>query len=164
MITIRDAKVEDAEKIAELNINARIKAYKDLMPPEITAQEIVTIERIEKWKKRADDENQIFFLVEENNKILGILWGEKNSDNKIPYPYEVHALYVDINEQQKGIGSILINEFRKRINNSAFFLYMLKGNSSSAFYKKLGGIELPDFAKTDDVRGWNAPLVMFMFK
>ena len=163
MIIIRDANIDDAVTIAALSTKARQKAHLGIVPVEVLAEELVTEKRIENFKKRATDNNEIFFVAEENNKILGFLWGGINNNKNIPYPYEIHALYVDIEYQQQGIGRLLIEEFKNRINHQVFSLYMLKGNESRKFYNKLGGEELPEYAISKEMHGWQAPLVMFRF-
>ena len=85
------------------------------------------------------NENQVFLLIEENNKYLGFCAYELNceSSNKT----KLHKIYVLPETQGKGIGKILLNEVEKIAsvnNNSALFLNVNRYNNAQEFYKKQG--------------------------
>ena len=85
------------------------------------------------------NENQVFLLIEENNKYLGFCAYELNceSSNKT----KLHKIYVLPETQGKGIGKILLNEVEKRAsenNNSSLFLNVNRYNNAQEFYKKQG--------------------------
>lgn len=84
-------------------------------------------------------ENQVFLLIEENNKFLGFCSYELNcnSSNKT----KLHKIYVLPETQGKGIGKVLLNEVEKiasENNNSALFLNVNRYNNAQEFYKKQG--------------------------
>lgn len=140
MSNIRKAKADDALIISEISVNIWKKAYDGLLPQELLAGRKVDEKRINSWKENILNSDYIV-LVYENEKICGYLWGGKKRDD-INVPYEIYAIYVDLEYQRTGIGRALMNEYKKHINNQPFYLYMLKGNvSASAFYKKMGGKE-----------------------
>ncbi|SFA73879.1 Ribosomal protein S18 acetylase RimI [Flavobacterium swingsii] len=83
--------------------------------------------------------NQVFLLIEENNKYLGFCAYELNCEslNKT----KLHKIYVLPETQGKGIGKILLNEVEKiasENNNSALFLNVNRYNNAQEFYKKQG--------------------------
>ncbi|MFM9988678.1 GNAT family N-acetyltransferase [Flavobacterium sp.] len=85
------------------------------------------------------NENQVFLLIEENNKYFGFCSYELNceSSNKT----KLHKIYVLPETQGKGIGKILLNEVEKiasENNNSALFLNVNRYNNAQEFYKKQG--------------------------
>ena len=85
------------------------------------------------------NENQVFLLIEENNKYLGFCAYELNceSSNKT----KLHKIYVLPETQGKGIGKVLLNEVEKiasENNNSALFLNVNRYNNAQEFYKKQG--------------------------
>ncbi len=161
---IRKARIDDAESIAKLTIASRRKAYLDIFPTHVMDQEIVTEKRISAWKERISDDNDHLLVAEDDNKgLLGVLWGGEYNEHEIPYKFEIHALYADTEHQRQGIGHLLMNEFKRLINNQPFFLYMLKGNASYGFYSRMGGIERPEFEITKPIREWNSRQIMFSF-
>jgi ribosomal protein S18 acetylase RimI-like enzyme len=85
------------------------------------------------------NENQVFLLIEENDKYLGFCAYELNceSSNKT----KLHKIYVLPETQGKGIGKILLNEVEKialENNNLSLFLNVNRYNNAQEFYKKQG--------------------------
>ena len=85
------------------------------------------------------NENQVFLLIEENNKYLGFCAYELNCEysNKT----KLHKIYVLPETQGKGIGKVLLNVVEKiasENNNSALFLNVNRYNNAQEFYKKQG--------------------------
>tara|TARA_Y100000310_G_C20464024_1_gene706721 strand:+ start:388 stop:801 length:414 start_codon:yes stop_codon:yes gene_type:complete len=85
--------------------------------------------------------NQIFLVAEEENKILGLILG-----NKLP----PDCVYLDLiviheNFRGKGIGKKLLDAFRKELKEKGFDHYFLVSPSFNKdtlnFYKKNGLIE-----------------------
>ncbi|WP_395045914.1 GNAT family N-acetyltransferase [Flavobacterium sp.] len=85
------------------------------------------------------NENQVFLLIEENNKYLGFCAYELNCESSSKT--KLHKIYVLPETQGKGIGKILLNEVEKitlENNNSALFLNVNRYNNAQEFYKKQG--------------------------
>ena len=94
---------------------------------------------LEYLENQLKNENQVFLLIEENNKYLGFCAYELNceSSNKT----KLHKIYVLPETQGKGIGKTLLNEVEKitlENNNSALFLNVNRYNNAQGFYKKQG--------------------------
>ena len=62
-----------------------------------------------------DKENNYLLVAESSNKIIGYLYGKIMDDGNtvIDKVAKIDALYIDENYRHQGIGSSLINEFKK---------------------------------------------------
>lgn len=145
---IRTAKPEDAKRVAEINVVGWHTAYKDLVPADFLDKWQVTEKRIENFQKAIENTTHIFLVAEEKGQVIGYLHGGKNKKGEgiVPIDHEVYGLYVDPAFQRKGIGRSLLREFKKQIQNQAFFLHAMKGNEKAmAFYTKIGGTRSPEY-------------------
>lgn len=147
MLTVRQAVAEDALKIIEINVQTWKVAYKGLIPDEFLANRNVTKEKIERMQTEIQAEQSIHLVAVDNNEIIGFCIGGKARDKDLPYDYELRAIYVLPTAQCRGAGTALINAFRSIIN-AEFYCYALAGNANaSAFYRKSGGVEHPEYAR-----------------
>jgi len=74
--------------------------------------------------------------------VVGYLNAYKNTNKKIPIPYEILYFYIHPDFQHQGIGQKLFQHFKQTIKNKPFYLYMLKGNiQAQKFYEKMGGVQ-----------------------
>ena len=145
---IRKAKTEDAKHVAEINVIGWQTAYKDLVPADFLAKWQVTEKRVENFKKAIENVANVFLIAEEEGQVIGYLHGGKNKKGEglVPIDYEVYGLYVDPAFQRKGVGRMLLAEFKKQIQNQEFFLYAMKGNEKAmTFYTKVGGKRAPEY-------------------
>lgn len=146
---IRYAEVFDAFIITKIHCDTWQKCYANLIPQEILQKRVFSQERVLRWENRIKEQKQ-FVLVAENDEgiVTGFVWGGIGREEKLPYQYELYALYVDDKAQGEGYGSALINAFAKEIK-SDFYLFALKGNEKAKrFYLKNGGLLKPEFSKT----------------
>ena len=87
-----------------------------------------------------------FFLVaEENNKIVGLLVGEKSKGKWVA----LNILGISKRHRGKGVGKLLINEFKKISKRLGFkYIYLIapKWNKNTIkFYEKDGFIRRDDY-------------------
>ncbi len=135
-IIIRPITVEDAESYVKLvNYVWRI-TYKHIFPEEVFLDRESNLdEKIEKFKKKAyNDNSQIMYVAEDNGKIVGVIWGKTISD----YTYfaergyaELLAIYILPEYQGYGIGSKFKNlylDFARKNSADKFVIGVLKEN------------------------------------
>ena len=136
---IRKARKEDAVSIAKISVITWKKIYADLIDKVILETRTVTPKRISQWENRiSQPENTVIYVAEENNKILGYLWGGDGRDNRFFEKKEIYALYVLPDFQKKGIGSLLVQSFKEYVCQEDFYAFVLSGNPSEIFYQKIG--------------------------
>ena len=165
MIKIRKATCEDADKIAYINVTTWKDCYKGLISDALLSKRIVSNERVLGIQNSINAKDTIYWVAELNKEIVGFCCAGQARDENYPFKYEVHSIYVLPSAQNKGIGTALLNEFRKEINNEPFYLYALKQNvKAHVFYEKNGGKMLPEYEKkvvTKD--GFELEEVLFAF-
>ena len=164
MIKVRRANIDDAYKIAQINVNTWNEAYKGLLPDSLLKKRTVSEERVLGIVNKITEPDFIFLVSEYNNEVVGFCCGGLARDENYPFKYELRALYVLPQFQTKGIGKALINEFKKKINNNPFYLYALKSNiNAHNFYKKMGGTELAQYEKLISKDDLKIEEVLFAF-
>ncbi len=141
---IRTATIEDARGIAEVHIATWLTAYRGLIEDEYLEQ--LSVQRSEKmWQKNINQNNSTILVVEcEEAGIIGFAsFGENRELSDYPeYPVEVYAIYILKQFSRQGIGTRLFTDINKRLAHlgiASYLLWMLEGNSTEAFYRKLGG-------------------------
>ena len=85
----------------------------------------------------------IGFVFEEDNEILGVMVGRRNTYLNGP-EYFVDEFFVVPSSQKKGIGSKLISHAREELSKEGFVDIVLnteKGYPSERFYKKNGFVQ-----------------------
>jgi len=136
---IRKAIKEDANKLDYLFskfLEHERKYYDENIKEELIIHDF--------FEKRIDKENEIVFVAEESNKIIGYIYGCINIDNKIKKELEanIDSLFVIEEYRNNKIGTKLIDNFIEEVNNNncKYILidnkYLNKGAAN--LYNKLG--------------------------
>ncbi len=145
MLNIRSATENDAHSIANINVLGWKTAYRGLVPDDLLDNLSVTEKRIQKV---ADHilETKIFLIAENETGVVGYLSGGKPRNSRLPFPYEIYTFYVHPDFQRQGVGTALMNAFKKKINGQSFCVYVLDGNLKGMnFYQKMLGVRYPEF-------------------
>ena len=134
---IRNGKIEDAEKIAKIKIDNWRKTYEKIFPDEYLLNLNLKNE-IEKYKNGFKNRKVVVF--EKNNEIIAYCYyGDKKDNNICEYSGEIFAIYVKNDCQEKGVGTILLNEALKDLSkiHKKIMLWCAKENYRAiSFYKK----------------------------
>ena len=152
---IRYAEVFDAYSLAKIQSEAWQNTYANLIPQKILEKRAFSQERVLRWENRLKEKKHIV-LVAENEKgiVTGFVWGGIGTDGRILLKFEIYALYVDVEEQNRGYGSALLSAFANEVNVD-FYLFALHGNEKAKnFYLKKGGILKPEFSKQQEDDGF----------
>lgn len=146
-ITFRAAESKDINTWFEIKNKVWRVAYKDIFPEKVFENKEKNIDKkIENFKKEAlNDNTKIAYVAENNNTIIGIMYGTLNSGYdffKKDYA-DLVALYIYPEFQRYGIGSkfkeIFIN-WAKENNANKFVIGVLKDNiEARKVYEKWGG-------------------------
>ncbi len=141
---IRKAKTNDSEKITRIHINSWKTTYNEFFPEEIFINQEKNFEqRNNNIKEAIEKDNEYHYIVyEENNAILGFACYGKGRGNNYEDKGEIYSIYIEKENQRKGIGSKLIVKCFDLLKNMGYkniIVRCLKGNPSENFYKALGG-------------------------
>jgi len=131
MVKIRLAKIEDCTACCNLS------KIKELATPE--GGHIS-----ENYFKKNVDDDEMFFVAEEDGKIVGYILGEPLKDNLT----FLSLLTVDESQRGKGLGKKLISRFEEQCRNkklNPIIFYAPKFNEDTiAFYNKQGYMQGKD--------------------
>lgn len=146
---IRKAKPNDSEEITRIHINTWKTTYNEFFPEEIFINQEKNFEqRNNNIKKAIEQDDEYHYLVyEEDNTILGFACYGKGRGDDYTDMGEVYSIYIEKENQRKGIGRKLITECFDLLKNNGYkeiIIRCLQGNSSGNFYKLLGGNIIAD--------------------
>jgi ribosomal protein S18 acetylase RimI-like enzyme len=144
-LTIRPARVEEADALAELHYAAWKVGYQDSMP-EAVMQALDLEEFYPRWRYRLSPEGagHRILVAEEGGKLVGFTtYGASREAMQIPSAYaEIYTLYVHPNVWGQGVGGRLMKSvFQQLIQEEikGCFLWVLKSNTRARlFYEHLG--------------------------
>lgn len=131
MTTIRLARIEDCKACC------RLSEIEELQTPDGGSIS-------ENYFKKNIDDDEMFFVAEENDEIVGYILGEPMKDNLA----FLSLLTVDESHRGKGLGKQLLAKFeeqckKKRLNPIIFYAPKFNENTT-AFYNKQGYMQGKD--------------------
>lgn len=141
-ITIREARLEDAEDIAQVYIEGWRTTY-----PGIVSDDYLAHMSLEAHTKRwqdilGSDDGFVYVAADETGKIAGFIWGGDVRDKSDPaFTGELHAIYVLKSYQGQDIGRRLVRTMAKQlleVGIQSMIVWVLADNPSRRFYEKLG--------------------------
>lgn len=155
-IEIRKAKVEEAKDIIMINNIEWRSTYKGLLPDYIfDKREENSEERIEKFKKSIQENNNIYVALVDN-KVVGFASYGKAKDDEYSNAGQIYACYILDEYHKYGIGTKLITHGMEALVNDGYTTMIsgcLEGNPANEFHKFVGGkyIKTIDFPIFDYV-------------
>lgn len=133
MVKIRLAKIKDCKACSKLSEIEELKTANG---------EFIS----EDYFRKNVDEDEMFFVAEENNQIIGYILGEPLKGN-VAF---LGLLTVDKSQRGKGIGKKLLAKFEEQCHNkklNPIFFYAPKFNENTIeFYNKQGYIQGKNYA------------------
>jgi len=144
-LNIKPPKLEDSKDIARIITDCWKNNYRNILPEEFL-NNLSYEDRKNRIRSSILGTNEKFtsdIIVYKDDTVKGAAFYGKNICNLPENFGEIIVLYVDINEQRKGIGAKLINWVKNELKNKGFtdmILWCLKDNLPSIeFYKAMGG-------------------------
>ena len=142
-VIIRQANVNDAKDILDINISSWKDTYKNIFPDDFLDNLCNTEEEYNKSlnniiEKITDNNNYLVSLYKD--RIVGFVnYGPSKKNKYIKYG-EIYALYVDNNYIKKGIGGMLLKKATSLLknNHNNIIVSCLKKNPANTFYEKMG--------------------------
>ncbi len=148
-IIIRLACPADALSMAEVHARSWEVAYKDIIPMEYILKQ--SEKRPALWQRIITVDNKNQYVIELNNKIVGIMCVDVPQVEDVPISndigynesfWELHGIYLHPDYYRLGIGSEAMKfAYKKAMENGAknMLLWVFRDNVSSIeFYKKCG--------------------------
>ena len=144
-IVIRNATINDAEKVAKIKIEGWQTSYRGIIDDKFLDDMDINIE-VEKRKRNIKDE-ALIVVAELNNEVVGFCLYRSFNSTPETHPKnadcELTALYVKSSLKGNGIGKKLMQYVMDNLNKQGkkqMILGCFKENyPSRAFYEKMGG-------------------------
>ncbi len=141
-VTIRAARLEDANAIAELHVAVWREAYRDLAPPEVmNALDVST--RLPRWVELLAKAERSVLVAERDGRMVGIGTAGAATAPELGAQGEILYLYVDPAHARAGIGRALMHGLTRALRAQGLrsvALGVVEGNQPAIdFYLKLGG-------------------------
>ena len=138
-MNIRKAKLGDEKEIAEVIIDTWKCAYRNIIPDNFL-DSLTPDKHIELFREQLSENKEAIFVLEDENKIVGMISGGKDRSNK--KDCEIVAIYIKKNYQKRGFGKKLFDTIIKdhlKNNYKSMIIWTFEENKDRNFYEKLGG-------------------------
>ena len=124
---IRKATLEDAARIAEIEVTSSRFAYKDLVAEEILFHDTLVENRIPRYKEWISNNVFDLYVYEDpSTKVIkGMMGFGKCGDEDKPNAFELHFIYNDPNFLRTGIGTEMIKFFEKTGKENGFSEFVI---------------------------------------
>jgi len=150
---MRDARIQDAEEIARVQVDTWRSTYTGLVPAEHLA-ELSYEKRAARWREIIQGAlPQQHLLVAEDG--LGHLIGFSSAgpirEERAPFDAEVYALYLRESFHRRGIGRALFRGSIDRLRADGLhapMLWVLEDNPAHRFYERMGGVVVGEKVET----------------
>src|ERR1700719_3959611 len=166
MVTIREARVEDAAGMAKVHVDSWRTTYAGIVPDTYLAN-LSYAERENLWRDilgHASDNRYRFVAVNDEGQVVGFVSGGPKRNGDPIYEAELYSIYLLQEYQGQGIGRQLTRRLVERFLQSgiqSMLLWVFADNPACRFYEALGGqhlrVEQADFdgMMVDEVAyGW----------
>ena len=166
MVTIREARVEDAAGMAKVHVDSWRTTYAGIVPDAYLAN-LTYARREQFWREvLADNSDAKYPFVAENDEgtVVGFVFGGPKRNGDPMYRAELYSIYLLQEYQGQGIGRQLTRRLVERFLQAgitSMLLWVFVDNPSCRFYEALGGqrlrVEQADFdgVLVDEVAyGW----------
>lgn len=145
-LNIKTPKLDDAKDMARIITDCWKNSYKNILPKEFL-DNLSYEDRENKIKSSILGAYEKFtsnMLIYSDELVKGVAFYGKNICDLPKNFGEIIVLYVDINEQRRGIGRKLVSYIKNELKQNGFtdmIIWCLKDNFPSIeFYKSMGGI------------------------
>ncbi|MDQ0914550.1 GNAT family N-acetyltransferase [Paenibacillus sp. V4I5] len=141
---IREARIEDAEKIAIVHVDSWQSTYKGFIS-ESYLSNLSVEKRTKSWLWTFENLNvheKIFVAEDMPGNIVGFSCGGRSRNDEFDHDGELYAIYLLKDYQRLGLGKKLLNSVTESLKDngySSMMLWVLKDNPSVEFYKLQGG-------------------------
>lgn len=139
---IRKATIEDAARIAEIEIVSSRFAYNDIVLEKILYKDYLIEDRIQRFKDWISKEIFSIYVYEDdiNGVIKGMMGFGKCGDEDKTEAFELHFIYIEPAFSRKGIGRKMLDFFEKEGSKGdykEFVIWVLQENEiGKSFYQK----------------------------
>ncbi|SOC44677.1 GNAT family N-acetyltransferase [Ureibacillus acetophenoni] len=140
-MTIRLAKLEDAEGIAKVHVDSWRTTYEGIIPQEFL-NNLSYDKRAELWIRNiTKPETHIYVAENAEGKIVGFADFWKRETNTVPNSTDLTSIYLLKEYQGQGLGKKLLEQLFLQIKQLGYekvFVEVLEENKTCSFYERYG--------------------------
>ena len=139
---IREADINDAARIAEIDVTSSRYAYRKILSEECLQKDLSVEGRIPVYTRWITEKRFEIYVSEDADTgiIRGMMGVGMSEDEDKKEAYELHFLYVDPDCLRMGIGSEMLRFFEQKgreLGCPEFVIWVLEGNDiGTNFYTK----------------------------
>lgn len=140
---IREATLEDAERIAWVHLESWKATYPGIIP-QAYIDGLKAEDGAARWRERLTEENgPIVFVAEDEAGIFGFAAGGAMVHPVEGFDGELGAIYLLASHQKHGAGAALVRRMAQALGGRGFrsmVVWGLKDNTACGFYERMGGV------------------------
>ena len=163
-ITIRKAEPQDAPALGHIQVTSWRSAFRNIASDDYLHM-VSEENQAADWKEILSDAEQVVFIAETEDKLVGYAWAYKEEDDSIEWDSELVSMHILPEYKRQGMGRKLFSAIAsqlKELGCTSVYLWVLEDNHPSReCYKALGGqlagkhqIELGDRKLTEVAYSW----------
>jgi GNAT superfamily N-acetyltransferase len=143
MVTIRPAAISDIPEISRIHVETWKSTYKGIIPDAYLSS--LRIETKRGLHRRGLGETNVkinYFVAEDPTGVLGFSISGPVRGDIAGYKAELYALYIDTQQQRRGIGRQLFSTVVSRcldLGETSLLAWVLRANPATGFYTRMGG-------------------------
>jgi L-amino acid N-acyltransferase YncA len=141
MTTVRAARIEDADRIAYVQVESWKTTYRGIVPDTYLAS-LSPESRTDSWKDQLN-RGSLILVAEDEAGVFGFASGGALRDSIPGYDAELYAIYLLQQKQKQGLGRTLVRRLAEALRGRGYrslVVWVLERNPSLGFYTCLGGV------------------------
>jgi len=164
-ISIRKAELKDAPALGHIQVTSWRSAFRNIASDDYLDNMVSEENQAADWKEILADPEQVVFVAEMENKLVGYAWAHREDDESIEWDAELISMHILPKYKRQGLGRKLFaataTQLKEHGCKSAYLWVLEENHPSHKFYEALGGqlagkhqIELGDRELTEVAYGW----------
>lgn len=143
MLTVREARLSDAEQIAKIHDETWKLTYGPIIADEDLKQVMTYDTRKIMWETTLSSQKvqQYVYVAEEDDQLLGFISGGKQRAEQFEFDAEIYDIYVLEKAQGKKVGHELLKRFVEKCVEDEYrslLVWILTANPYGRFYVRYG--------------------------
>lgn len=164
---LRNARKDDAERIARLHADSWRQSYRGILPDDFLDSDLVA-NRLRIWSDRLarDRADQLVYLAEDGPELVGFIcaFGDENQR----WGSYIDNLHVTSGSRGRGIGALLMGHAAEwllmRYPQSGVYLWVFEANARARrFYERLGASNAETMADEPDPAAGPVPSCRYVW-
>jgi ribosomal protein S18 acetylase RimI-like enzyme len=143
-VHIREARISDAESIAQVRVDSWRTTYRGLLEDEYL-ENMTPEQYVQMWRNiivAGGAQGYPYVVENSSGRIVGFILGGADRNGSQIYDAELFAIYLLEEYQGQGLGSQLVSRLAQRLLKEGYNsmrVWVLAKNPARAFYETLGG-------------------------